>query len=371
MAGTVPTITPNSITGIQGLSSRPVYFLNLNGATQPSLVVKGESALSSLSNVDAEISIQWSSKLMKNVNNSLVNTKIMTPNEINLFKAAAKVVYKAGTPQYGNLSQTYRWVKMPYVTGLSDAELWNEDRGGWDNTMIKNVLKKFMEEGVWRDLGKVVVVDIFNGNNDRFMFRCQPNQTLAQVDVQWANKGNIMFLQGGTTKVIGLDTVDPSSQHGPSNLGSGKADLAVLQVLADKHALARTAFALKCIHAVGDEISSAMRNTTQLTIKVVGAPLGQDIIKVKKDEVGELLEPFAIPFVQGLNLGIRDLKQYLQGKVQQYRVQNQQAQRARGWVPAQPQGRIMLGGHRRPVPPPPAMKQIPAGILERMQYLGW
>jgi hypothetical protein len=371
MAGTVPTITPGSITAIRGLAKRPVYFLNLNGAAQPNLVVKGEDALVHISDADAEISIKWTSKLMKNVNNTAVNTKIMAPPEINLFKASARLAYPLNTaPQHRNLNANYRWVKMPYVTGLSDGEMWNEDQGGYDNQMIKNVAKKFMEPQVWTDLGKVVAVDLFNGNNDRFLFTQQPGYTIAQMTVVWANKGNIMFLQGGATSVIGLDTVDPSSQTGPSNLGSGAADLAVLQVLQDAHAAERTTFAVKCAHAVAAEISSAMRNTQFLTIHVNGAPLGQDVIRVDKDHVAELLEPFAVPFEQGLNAGIRDLRQYLQGKVQQYRLQNQQAQQQYqqrvGWRPGRPGAGPPIGANRGPV-----MKTVPQGVLNRMAYLGW
>jgi len=41
---TVPIITPGSIAAIGGLTSRPVYFLKLNGAINRSLVVQGEAA---------------------------------------------------------------------------------------------------------------------------------------------------------------------------------------------------------------------------------------------------------------------------------------------------------------------------------------
>ena len=71
---TVPTITPGSITGIGGLTVRPVYFLRLNGANNPSLVVKGESNVS-----HGATSVAWGAKLMKNVNDIQVNTKMMTP----------------------------------------------------------------------------------------------------------------------------------------------------------------------------------------------------------------------------------------------------------------------------------------------------
>ena len=69
MAGTVPMITPNSITQMAGLDKRPVYFVSLNGAPAPSVVVKGDAA-------GADVSITWGSKLMKNVNKKIANLRI-------------------------------------------------------------------------------------------------------------------------------------------------------------------------------------------------------------------------------------------------------------------------------------------------------
>src|SRR4051812_8276721 len=108
MAGTVPMITPGSISAMTGLAKRPVYFLTLNHGAGPSVVVKGDAA-------GADVSIKWGSKLMKNVNDTQVNTKIMTPTEITVFTQFGNATFAANTPQKMNLAGGYTWVKMPFV----------------------------------------------------------------------------------------------------------------------------------------------------------------------------------------------------------------------------------------------------------------
>src|SRR4051812_490666 len=111
---TVPTIVPRSITGISGLEKHPVYFLKLNGAGTPNLVVKGEHGGGSMNDADVAVSVAWGSKLMKNVQNSLVNTKVMGMTEIQVFKAAVQATFANTTQQFQYaFGSSYKWVKMP------------------------------------------------------------------------------------------------------------------------------------------------------------------------------------------------------------------------------------------------------------------
>src|SRR3954447_1990672 len=216
---TVPMITPGSITDIEGLGTRPVYFLKLHNAMTRNMVVKGEADAQSMSSKDLEISISWASKLMKNVQNSQVNSKLMNPVEIQEFQAAAAAKFKKDSREYDYVFGGFRckWVKMPFVNGLSDADFMSdiEAKSGdstyttreFDMRLFKLTIIKLSEDAVWRDLGKTVAVDIFNGNNDRFNL----------VTGMWSNFGNIMFLTGGQTRVIGLDTFDTNSGSTTSN----------------------------------------------------------------------------------------------------------------------------------------------------------
>ena len=367
MSNSVPLLSAFSVTNVVGLKERPVYFITLNNANAPSVVVKGENQMQGLSNEDAEISIRWTSKLMKNVNNKAVNTKLMTAGEIHEFKKNARRAYDQGTPQRGNLDQPYRWVKMPYVAGLSDAEMYNSDWNQFDSRTLKPLLKRFLDEQVWDELGAIVAVDIFNGNNDRLMFDAPPGAQASQINVQWSNLGNIMFLTGGATSVIGLDTLDPSGAGGRSNLGSGQADLAVLQLLNDTNRASRKEFAVNCTRAIAAEIKRTMSKTgtDSVTVRVVDGDAPR-ILRIYKESapgktgLEELLAVFADPFLDGFNRGITRMKTYLQGKRNQYG-------NAGGWVSARRPGQKMTMGSRSQT----TGKQIPRGVQDRMRALGW
>ena len=88
---------------------------------------------------------------------------------------------------------------MPFVAGLSDADFVNDD-ATTSTSDIKEVLRKFLRKQVWRDLGKVVAVDLFVCNQDRFDWEDFDEAT--RRGVTWANRGNIMFVGAN---VIGLD----------------------------------------------------------------------------------------------------------------------------------------------------------------------
>ena len=424
---TVPNITPGSITGIQGLSKRPVFFLKIGPVLTPNLVVKGEAAGGSLpfaTDDEATVSVKWGSKLMKNVNNPSVNSKIMTATEIAIFKQAAVASFPNGSPQWNNVAggANYNWVKMPYVAGLSDAEYY-DDNSNINISAIKKDIVTFSDEQVWKDLGKIVAVDIFNGNGDRFDI----------TTGHWQNKGNVMFLQGGPTKVIGLDTFDPNSQQ--SNLAkTGTFD--ELKTLIDP--ARRKQFAEECCKSVGSELKRGLKGMGHITIATTAANGVGQIRKIAVDELPTLFLPFAPDFEAGLKAGADDLKNYLQRKVREYSAQlppppkNTPWQRATPnvnptpppvmppqpptpghWqrappnkgpnmppLPPTPNTPPTTGGTwqratpSRPnmpplpqipnnLPPPPApptaaqaaqaprLKTIPQGVIDRMNYLGW
>jgi hypothetical protein len=378
MSGTVPIIAAASITGITGLSKRPVYFLKLNGSPAPNLVVKGDAATGfhpGMTDADAEVSIKWGSKLMKNVNNSLVNTKIMTPAEIAVFKQFALGHFANGTPQYLNVAPgigapAYCWIKIPFVAGMSDAEYYTDD---YDLNLkaVKQNIQKFSDAAVWTDLGKVVAVDIFNGNSDRF-------------DVStgnWVNNGNVMFLGAGhghTTAVIGLDTFDPNSTDQGNLNTQGGYD--AMKVLID--AGRRNAFAKKVVKSVGMQMKRALEKAGHIShIKIASQGVdGAAFITIQLATMDDLFAEYASDFEQGIATGAGQLKIYLQNKVRQY-------------TPPRPAGPPpVMGGHRLPVapraplrmgvhrgapmpalPPVPVVpgKTIPQGIRDRMAYLGW
>jgi hypothetical protein len=346
MAGTVPTITPGSITGIKGNDRRPVFFLKLNNSPVWNLVVKGEA----MGDYRRE-SIHWSSKLMKNVQNPLVDTKMLSRAEFDIVQQFARSAFPMGTPQrrFADVTFTdFTWVKMPMVLNLTEAD-WVE-RNDPPVIQIKKNVRQFSDEGVWNELGKVVAVDIFNGNCDRFDINTG----------DWVNKGNIMFVAGGATKVIGLDTYDTSGER--SNLSVGGGFEALRSLI---NAAARHNFAVACVKSVGREMQRVLRGMTYFSM-IVDSLEGPKPVRIKVDTMENLFAPYVPNFEAGIAAGAEGLKTYLQSKVRQYAP-------APRWQPALPQGRTpLLGQHRTVVPTPPgAVKTIPKGVLDRMAFLGW
>ena len=151
------------------------------------------------------------------------------------------------------------WVKMPFVKGLSDAGFKNDDDEVVADKLVISIQKFHNDpDSVWKEIGKIVAVDIFNGNNDRFNF---------EGEVQ--NIGNIMFVDGGETKVIGLDTFDPGHLQ-YSNINEPKDELKeMLNMLAVlKEAKAREEFSFLCLMSLGVTFAEAMRDVKFESVKI-------------------------------------------------------------------------------------------------------
>jgi hypothetical protein len=367
-------ITPNSITGMTGLPARPVYFVKLHGSPTPNLVVKGEAGgkyVTGMSNDDAVISIAWGSKLMKNVNSSLVNMKIMNPSEIQVFKAAAAAKLAPGSKQLLNTTEAtpYNWVKMPYVAHISDAspeeEITKIGMSGTPITLMQwsapkaiAAMQKMSNDALWMQLGQVVAVDIFNGNSDRFELETGT----------WTNFGNVMFhTVQGQPRVIGLDTFDPHAGARGNLNKRGVYD--ELRILIDISR--RKEFAKACTESFGSTVAKAMRPQTDVRFRddatgnITWAPV---------KALPKLFGAFADSFEQGLVTGAQALKTYLQAKT----IMTGQLATRSPLAPAVPPRPAILGGtHRLPPPTAPTRpttappKQIPQGILDRMRFLGW
>lgn len=377
---TLPTIGFSSITGMTALSERPVYFLNLNHSPTPNLVVKGDAPGKTSGNEDVTTSIKWGSKLMKNVNNRLVNTKVMTDDETRAFKKAARLFLDEKSMGYANVDDRlptpamYVWVKMPFVDGLSDADYLGGGKWGYDPVVdkVRKVIKRMSDEQVWIDLGRIVAVDIFNGNCDRFDIHTGA----------WANRGNIMFLTGGQTSAIGLDTYDPNSRT--SNLNTGGWHTVLLTLT---NANRRRTFAEACVKGVGTLLKRDLlsANVKQFFIFTEG-PDGKRGVKIPVDDtMDNLFRDYVDYYEQGLTAGAEALRMYLQSKYRKYNAPWQNPQAAQPLPRARAQ---LLGGQRglvqqqqpplvqayqAPVQAQPLAggKAIPEGVLERMSFLGW
>ncbi len=338
----VPTLTPNSIQALQyigGSGYRPVYLLRLTTGAQ--CVVKGEKT----TNADACISLRWGSKLMKNVVSEDVNVKVLTQNELGEFARAAAALLPADQNLRDYLTQYAReivWVRMPYIAGLSDSDIYRGGQAGADALYLK-----MNDDQFWKDLGKTLAVDLFIGNFDRF-----------NEKGEFVNKGNIFFkdVGGGQYRTIGLDFL--ASQF----LATGEANLArfqtvnegfeYLKVLTDP--AKRKAFAKK----VRDELWEYLLSENSKGIYALGG--------VSKIE-------------EGIAEGAEEIKRYLKRKFFQY-ASPMGSHRTPAPAPPAParQARMHMGTHRTPPPPPVTNNNravdknvVPEGIQKRMEFLRW
>lgn len=341
MPGTVPMITPGSITRMTGLTDRPVFFLHLHGAPAPNLVVKGEAP-----GAGVGVSVKWGSKLMKNVTDNRVNMKTMTIDETKIFRLIALATFNNPNdpdmrqPRYFVTSAFAQltWVKMPIVENLSDAG--EVDAIAPRIGRLKQIVVKFRNNAVWDALGKVVAVDIFNGNCDRFQVITDPARPPLG---SWTNKGNVMFVADPDEplKAIGLDPFDPVSRRSDLRARGHYDDL---KILTDPER--RNAFARLCVRAVGRELMNAFGKAGMATFVIPARPGQARGSRINTDDLPDLFADHMPSFAAGIAAGADDLKNYLQARVEKYRAPSPTA----------------IGSHR---------KAIPQGILDRMAFLGW
>ncbi len=364
MSGTVPIIS-GPITGMMKVKDRPVFFLKTNNSPTWNIVVKGD-ARKEHAREQTRTSIVWSSKLMKGINNRLVNTKLMTHGEIANFASSAKSFFtdtkseayrqSVEAIQVGNV---FEWVKMPFVQGLSDADFFDDKNKKFE--VAEQVIQKFTNEDVWRELGVVVAADIFNGNNDRFNISTGA----------WQNRGNIMFLTGGSTSVIGLDTYDPNSLISDLESTVIYKELDIL-----RHSGLQLEFALKCTTGVGAHFKQMLYTVGDKSQKgrTLAIPNGEAYLIAEENNLKEFFTGFAPVFAEGLQRGAIKLKTYLQRKYSQY-----YAPARPKFGPVAPPRPTTAAGVRAQPPMRGAMPQMiwqerkamPSGVVARMKYLGW
>ncbi|MEQ1764977.1 MAG: hypothetical protein ABL984_17755 [Pyrinomonadaceae bacterium] len=345
----IPMIT-NAVVLNKAIDGRPVYFVTVAGEE---LVVKAEHGQidkQAGTEIDAAVSIHWGAKLMKNINNELTSIKIMKQEEIDHFLAAALAKFNqpnyVGPRHLGLLEEQVRnhvtWVKMRSVAGLNELELTAKVEGLNNRQATPELLKKafntLSDPNAWVQLGKIIAVDVFNGNNDRFDI----------PSGRFLNPGNFFFIKpANVSQMLGLDTFSPNMGQ-MVNLRSGRDESIGdhLNILAG--GLPLKEFAARCTRSVGKSMATEMRNRGAsdgnggfVANPIISLPISQDErITLSADEVEISFDDYTEYFARGLEQGAQELKLYLKGKMQKYKL------------PGNP-------------------KTMPPGIIARMLYLNW
>lgn len=427
-------IYPGSISNMSHVPGHPVFMLTLGGATAPSLVVKGEQVAGDESDADITLSAKWAGRLMKHVNNPDAAVKALSPQEMQEFRPYAIAKFGANSEACRNFNDRRVWVKMKYVPNLSDAEFTKrvpklgkplQTIETIERSKLKSLVKLFLKDETWEQLGRVVAVDLFNTNLDRFRWT-----SANQVSV--ANEGNILFASDGEgdakrTFVLGLDAFHAGEAHQTgANLNKPLAEFPSARVGLDilRTDQNRQIFARSCTEAVAEQIRRRMRSSKEneraelpaFKIKLENA---DELVTISIENILALYGAFEESFATGLADGMSEMRDYLLRKKREYELAAQNAARAlgpipqgggpaQGWGPARGGGPVQgggpalggVGGHRgapqlgaqrgplplnqgalpggqRPGPlqggpmVPAPLKTLPRGVLDRMEYLQW
>ena len=433
----IEVIYAGSITNMSDVPGHPVFMVTLGAATAPSLVVKGEQVAGDETEVDITLSARWAGKLMKHVNNPDAAVKPLSPPEMTEFRKFATAKFGANSEACRNFNDRRVWVKMKYVPNLFDAEFTKkvpklgkplQDVEIVEKKKLKKLVSLFLKNETWKQLGRVVAVDLFNTNLDRFKW------TSAQ-QVSVANEGNILFAfaedgDAGRTVVLGLDAfhAGEANQSG-ANLNqpldrfpSARIGLDILRAHQS-----RQAFALSCTRAVAEQIRNRMQATkkndyAKTAFYNIELEDTHEVVQITIENVLDLYSEGVDPFATGLEEGMNELRDYLLRKKRDYEPPPQpQPQPQRGFVPVQQRGGpiqpgvggrgapLFMGGQRqgpqggaglpnqggiglpnqggagvpnlggqRPGPPQGGpmvqqgpVKTLPRGVLDRMEYLQW
>jgi hypothetical protein len=127
--------------------------------------------------------------------------------------------WQVGPSTSGSDKQKSTWILMEYISGMMDLKHILKARDASD---AANALSALFEDYNLDMLGRILVSDIFLGNNDRFTLGdCDRMQVGEEVAALWegvmvpntiTNSGNIIFLKkDGQLVLSGMDPLDPTS----------------------------------------------------------------------------------------------------------------------------------------------------------------
>lgn len=348
----IPELTSGSIKSIKALShDHPVFEVTLTSGFV--LVVKGDmkrvrhaeeqaaygrASSQQKTQMDAEresqsqASIAWGSKIMKNVTGRKeeLRTKPLTVNEFQEVTRAVKQGLSSDPKARAWIADNDRvWVKMPFISGLHDANIGNigdrtgltkEDKADKIEKNVMRVMPLLLNAEMWHELGEITAVDLFIGNNDRFVIRqkdLEKPRLGSRGDVK--NPGNIFLLTGRIERAIalGLDTFDFNSATAnlKAKWENNADEVSKLQILIDKQA--RLDFAAGCARGVGEDLFGQLHKLTELSTFTCKVGKIQFDTTFKIDELPALFEGFKDVFALGIEMGANKLKTYLQSKVRQ------------------------------------------------------
>ena len=280
----LPTIERNKITFVQAVqvakdqqgewdqvNCRPVWIVTLrdaNAGANPvqrgvqinrnrpttKVVVKAELS-GGRGALLAAGSAKQGAKLMQQVSNA-VEAEPLGPQELRALAEVQPAFY--GNGQTGRLGSDYlrymegggnavTWLKMAFVANLRDMKGMVEA-----NKAAKLLEKMKTDQGVLHTLGMVVAVDIFIGNQDRFVHEAGSRMGTVQ------NIGNLLFQKQGDKRymAVGLDWYESQGEF--SNLTQDPDERWPGMMLSHKGTDRLCEFAIRAIDGLNEKLGQAL-----------------------------------------------------------------------------------------------------------------
>ncbi|MBL8214937.1 MAG: hypothetical protein JNK87_29725 [Bryobacterales bacterium] len=187
--------------------TRPVFRITFRDNS--ALVIKAESGGTDR---DVNKNLAWGGKLMRQVSPQM-KVQLLSQDEVRELRAISPMAF---TPRNARAYLTdlldatqmgiFVWVKMPYLSGLQDAD--DALKKGGDKAA--ELYATLSTAQTMRTFGKILAIDLFIGNADR----------VDPITGRIQNTGNVIFqrLGDGSLSMIGLDFYEASGEF--SNLSS-------------------------------------------------------------------------------------------------------------------------------------------------------
>lgn len=294
----LPKITNGAITSMEAIADgHPVYKVLMNGNYY---VVKAETA----GNAEASSDVKWASKIMKNVAadaNDITKIRILEESEIFEIASSYATLLTADKDKFV-LELTFDSANTVWYIMVFDQNVVTTSDSNLNDVATKAQLFTVINSGrFWEKLGKIVAVDLFTGNNDRFDFGSYTTYNATNIDQFWSNKGNIFITMSniGTGTPVGLDFYFTSNAFG-------------LDQIADQHYLAIMRSDTEMKKVAGLIIDTIMKEFT-------GHKLGDN--KAAKTKVSNILSghittvgKFKEFLTKSIKEGLNEIKAYLVNK---------------------------------------------------------
>jgi hypothetical protein len=214
----LPVITNGSITAMSPVvTNHPVYKITIGGIDY---VIKAETAGGN----DASSDVKWASKIMHNVVDDKTDTtkiRLLGSSEIdviatvytNFLVGPSIVTFEMAMDNANNV-----WYMMHFQPSLFNPSD-NMDDG------MRNQLFAIVNHGTfWKKFGKIIAVDLFTGNNDRFDFGYYEEIYNGNNADFWSNKGNVFVNISNIDKAVplGMDFFFAQNAFGNDQLSDQK-----------------------------------------------------------------------------------------------------------------------------------------------------